>query len=151
MDIDFNKFSSKTWIALILIWITLISSGILFLFLYKNNLFTTLDIFKLILLSSSISTPIWLANCLVILISFQEYFRNDKGLVDFLLLAISAALFSIPVFYVPFLIKFFFHNSTIIGIIWILCLQVVLNGTIFVSGFLEKKYKKQNKKPLESL
>ena len=109
MDIDFNKFSAKTWIAIILLWVTVICSGILFLFLFKTNLFTTLDTIKLILLSSAIATPIWLFNCIIILFSFEQSFTvQGTTETDFLSVAIRAALFSIPIFYIPLLIKFFF-------------------------------------------
>ncbi len=144
MNLDFNRFSSKAWVAIIFLWVTVICSGILFLFLYKNSLFTTLDISKLIFLSSSISIPIWLINCLLIVFSSEETFRENNGDVDFLLLAICSAIISIPIFYIPFFIKLFLDNSLRSGVIWILGLQLVFTLLILVSGWFDRRKKRKS-------
>jgi len=139
MEIDLNKFTSKTWVAVIFIWVTIISSGTLFIYLFRRDLFTSLDLIKLILLASSIPTPIWLINCGFAIFLAEETFRNESGDLDFLLLAICSGLITIPVFYVPFLIRFYSHCTLFTGITWILSLEFLLLAIASTDIVLERK------------
>lgn len=146
MDVNLNKLSAKTWIAMIFIWVTVISSGLLFIFIFKRDLFISLDLGKLALLSSSITTPFWLLNCALSLLADDKIFRHAITLeVDFLHLAIASAVFTFPVFYIPFTVRFFFHISLLATVITIISLEFALALLYIREAYLNKRNQSKRK------
>lgn len=62
---DLEKISANKVTVYTLLILTLISPGLLFLFLYLRGLFLQLDVIKLIMLSVAISVPILLINVVI--------------------------------------------------------------------------------------
>ena len=102
MDIDLNKIKSITWATVIFIAVTIIFSGVLFIFSFSRELFFKTELAKLILLSISITTPFWLLNTLLVL-TFSLWDNFNPFGDEFQTGVIGGSIISIVIFYFPIL------------------------------------------------
>lgn len=136
MNIDFNKLKESSVLALACI-LMFISTGSLFIYIFNAELFFRLDFFKIILISISITAPIWSINAFL----FKIFEIKKENYSDSLQISIFiGCLFSIPVFYIPIILKFFFNFNTKWGILILLIVQLLT--TI---NFIYTKYKETKK------
>ncbi|MBT0810096.1 hypothetical protein KIH41_02225 [Litoribacter ruber] len=123
MPLDLQELKAPAVITLLLFLISVMGSGILFTFIFYNQLFSHADTVKLLLIAFSIGSPIWLLN---------SYLFAHFKFVDFVaegganVLAIMGALVSIPVFYLPILLGFYFEIPGKWGIGSIIILEFLL-------------------------
>jgi len=123
MNLDLDKFKSITWLTLLLLIVTLIFPGILFVFSFNRELFLKLDLIKLILLGVAITTPIWLLNSFIMSIMSKEAISENENLQ---LTGIVGSIISIPILYLPILINFFFNITSRTGVIILLSIQLCI-------------------------
>ena len=104
MDIidQVKKLEAAHFVMSILGFVGAISPGLLILFLFKRDLFISLDLLKLILLSASLSLPIILCNFLlwVVPVDSKESNNGPGGALVMALVASSAVI------YFPLVISF---------------------------------------------
>lgn len=126
MEVNIDKV--RPFSALILFKvICCLLSGFLFLFIFKRELFISLDIFRLSILCISMTAPILTFNSFLVGHYLgpkrsdvtDEIFHQATGVSAFL-----GALLSLVVLYIPILLGYFFKLNLQSGIIWILILQV---------------------------
>jgi hypothetical protein len=90
---DFRNISPRDALFYLSSFTAILFPGILILFLFQFDLFISLDIFKLILLSIAITSPIMLVNVLInfILIdtNYKPKKKGTKLFVDFLMGAVQ--------------------------------------------------------------
>jgi len=142
MDLDLNKIKSMTWATVVFIVVTIIISGVLFIFSFNRELFFKTELVKLILLSISITAPIWLLNTVLVLLFVKPIIPNDEDLQG---CVITGCIISIVVIYLPILVKFFFNITTHTGVIILLILQFCFSIIGFVSYYIESRSPKTRK------
>lgn len=137
-DIDFTKFKAVEWITMIFSTVAIFLSGILFIFSFRNDLFFKLDTLKLIMLSASITCPIWLVNCLtVVLLSNKSLLKGaDNNYLHFI--GFAGSMFSIPVIYLPIIVHFYYRYPIGLAIGFILFLEAIVFFSVSLYGKLVK-------------
>lgn len=78
MGFDYGKIKIHTFEVIVLFTIGVIVPGFLFLFIFKRDIFLTLDSYKLTLLAISISSPIFFINALIALTKAYPTLENAK-------------------------------------------------------------------------
>jgi len=126
--------------------------GVLFIFVWNRTLFLEIDIFKLILLSISISLPIFIMNLLIIIISngVKEKLGNDCE-DDVTLTNILWVCFVMSYFEIIYgIVKRVYDVNFLINdlIFQIICLKFVYIIAIFIPGFIILLYRKVKRKKL---
>lgn len=132
MEVNIDKV--RPFNALILFKvICCLLSGFLFLFIFKRELFISLDIFRLSILCISMTAPILTFNSFLVGHFLgpkrsdvtDEIFHQATGASAFM-----GALLSLAVLYIPILLGYFFKLNLQSGIIGILFLQVCIIITL---------------------
>ncbi|WP_412464427.1 hypothetical protein [Flavobacterium mekongense] len=134
MELNIDKVRPFSAIILFKIVCCLLS-GFLFLFIFKRELFNNLDIFRLCVLSMSITAPILILNIFMVGNNFgpkrsevtEEIFHQSQGASAFM-----GALLSLAVIYIPILLGYFLKLKLQSGIIWALSIQVFIILTFVV-------------------
>ncbi len=128
MELNIDKVRPFSAIILFKIVCCLLS-GFLFLFIFKRELFNNLDIFRLCVLSVSITAPILILNIIMVGNNFgpkrsevtEEVFHQSQGAAAFM-----GAMLSLAVIYIPILVGYFFKLNLQSGIIWALIVQIFI-------------------------
>ncbi len=93
-----------------LILATIICPGFLCLYIFRDDIFSSLDIFQICLLSCSVCFPIWLINFYFISqIAIKKELKSQNPRIN--LLAIITSIITLVVLYFPLLFNFFFEIS----------------------------------------
>ncbi len=141
MDLNLNNLKSFTWIMLILIFVFAVCSSILFIFIFNKDLFFDAELIKLLLLGLSFSLPIWLFNSFLVGFILRttnaDFEELTKGVGSL------GSLFSLPIIYIPILIRFFWEISLKTGVIIALCIQLGIAIVIFLADFILSKKAKR--------
>ena len=137
-NIDINKINLITFIFIPTFIVSVICPGILFVFMYGRNLFVTTDTIKLTLLCISISFPIWFINS--IFIYYDLNYNSDKILKndDLQFASILGSFITIPVIYIPLIIKIFCDISLQIGVMISIIIQLIILLIIFIKKLRKK-------------
>ena len=114
---DFKGISSITWGFIVFFLISTIIPGILLLFLFREDLFWNIETLKLIMLSMGITMPVWVCNTFLVTISIEDDNKSntdDSIKEDMQAEGLFGAIFSIPVLFLPALVKMFIDiNSSV--------------------------------------
>jgi hypothetical protein len=141
--VELHKIRQITWATLGIFIVGIISSGALFIFLFNKNLFLSIDLARLIILSLSITGPLWIINSMTIIFFDLLVDEGDEaGADDLQVLGILGSVMCFPVIYVPILVKFFFEVSLETGVI----IALVIEFIIVVLAFVEHKIESRKKK-----
>lgn len=123
----------------------IISSGILFIFIFNQRLFFELDILKLLLLSMAITTPIYAFNCVIAMIG-AEFNDNEGEEERFLLIMFIGIIITLIIISLLALIKLFVAINVKVVIVILLVLEL---GLFIWSGLdvikRRNKHKKESK------
>jgi hypothetical protein len=146
MEINFDKikaFSAATFLQLIC---GVIVPGFLFLFIFKRDVFLSLDFFRLTTLAISITVPILIVNGIIVLISLindNKEFQDDNAFHRAIAstIYIGSAL-TIPVIYIPIIIGYFFNLTLRQGILTFIIAEAILVITFILLYSLGGKSKK---------
>jgi hypothetical protein len=125
-NIDINKIKLITFIFIPSFIVSVICPGILFVFIFNENLFIDTEIIKLTLLCISISFPIWFINSIF---TYHKIYYNSDVLLkndDLQFASILGSFITIPILYIPILIKIFYNISLQVGIIISILLQIII-------------------------
>ena len=126
---EFKKLSPLSWVFWTIFLLTTIAPGALAIFSFREDLFLLLDIFKLMLLSMSITFPVWIFNIvLVSLASWDD--SNDDGTTHLQTIgAWGGTLSTIPL-YIPSFAKLalgsFLYIPSVYGLILGFVIQMVI-------------------------
>ena len=145
MNLDLHRIKSITFVTFMLFCITIICPGIMFVFLFSRELFLETDTFKLILLSISITAPISLINSfLTMLIQEAQTDAETNEEVDenLQLTTILGNLISLPVIYIPLVVKLFYDISLQFGVSIVIGLEIAVFFGAFILNKLITKSKK---------
>jgi hypothetical protein len=140
MNLDLHKIKSITFVTFMLFCITIICPGIMFVFLFSRELFLETDTFKLILLSVSITTPIFLINSFLITL-IQEPEINDNIDENLQITTIFGNIISLPIIYIPLIVKLFFDISLQCGVSIVIGLEFVIFLLVYTLNRLYSKSK----------
>lgn len=126
---EFKKLTPLSWVFWTIFLLTTIAPGALAIFSFREDLFLLLDIFKLLLLSMSITFPVWIFNIvLVSLASWDD--TNDSGTTHLQTIgAWGGTLSSLPL-YIPSFAKLalgsFLYIPSVYGLILGFVIQMVI-------------------------
>ncbi|MBS9525938.1 hypothetical protein KI659_18095 [Litoribacter alkaliphilus] len=143
MSIDLKDVKAPAVITVLLFLIAVMGSGVLFIFIYYQQLFYDLDTVKLLLIAFSIGSPIWLVNAFL-MSHFNYVDLAAAGGVH--LGAIMGAVVSIPIIYIPIIIGFYFDISGEWGIGSIMGLQLIMFLGLVYDDIVLKRHEKKNSK-----
>ncbi|WP_129024148.1 hypothetical protein [Flavobacterium sp. YO12] len=140
MNLDLHRIRSITFVTVMLFCITIICPGIMFVFLFSKELFLETDTFKLILLSVSITMPISLVNSFLIGL-LQEPERNDNLDDNLQLIIILGNVISLPIIYIPLMVKLFIDISLQCGVSILIALEIIIFLLAYILNRLSSKSK----------
>jgi len=106
---ELKELETKHYIIAIATFSALFSPGLLCLFHYKNNLFSSLDIIKLITLSISLSLPLLIFNYMIFFFPITEIdtkYNNKSGI---LFVWIFASFLTTIILNIGLYVSFIFH------------------------------------------
>lgn len=138
MNLDLHKIQALTFLTILLICGCILFPGILFLFAFNVSLFKETDAFKLILLCASGSCPIWFINTFIFFLLHKRSEKangqldDDPPMVTLQIYSILGSIFSIPVLYIPVLIKLYNDINIESGIAYALSIQILLIIIAFI-------------------
>ena len=132
---DLEKLSFKNIFFYCILITALISSGVLFIFVFNYNLFFLLDIWKLLLLSISITSPIFILNSLFILFGAIPSEDEEEFLLTLMLLA--GALTTLTL-YLVITAAFFLKFKIKIAVIILATIELILLIILFVNHLINK-------------
>ncbi|RXM47505.1 hypothetical protein BOW55_11035 [Flavobacterium sp. YO12] len=112
----------------------------MFVFLFSKELFLETDTFKLILLSVSITMPISLVNSFLIGL-LQEPERNDNLDDNLQLIIILGNVISLPIIYIPLMVKLFIDISLQCGVSILIALEIIIFLLAYILNRLSSKSK----------
>lgn len=141
MNLDLHRIKSITFVTVMLFCITIICPGIMFVFLFSRELFIETDTFKLILLSISITMPISLINSLLIGL-IQIDIINDNIDENLQLMNIFGNIISLPIIYIPLIVKLFVDISLQCGVSIVIGLELAIFLIVYILNKLSSKSKK---------
>ena len=146
MELDLNKIHSTTWMTVVFVVLSTFCPGILYIYCFNADLFLSLDIIKLILLASSISTPFWLLN--IFLVGIDGSVKIDSASsYDFKFNIFLGSILTIPIFAIPTLLKIFFDIQVKTGVLMSIILQTLIVLFVIFTGDSSKKRRlKKSKK-----
>jgi len=142
MNLDLHKIKSLTVVTFLIFCITIVCPGIMFVFLFSRELFLETDTFKLILLSVSITMPISLINSLMIGL-IQEPEKGDNLDDNLQLTVILGNIISLPIIYIPLIVKLFVDISLQCGVSIIIVLQIAIFIIVYIMEKLHSKSKRK--------
>ena len=101
---DFKGIPPITWSFIVAMMISTIIPGLLLVFLFREDLFMTVETVKLLFLSMGITMPVWLCNTLFFAFAIDEETvnKNDDETRNYLqLTGLIGAFISIPTLFIP--------------------------------------------------
>lgn len=126
---EFKKLTPLSWVFWTIFLLTTIAPGALAIFSFREDLFLLLDIFKLLLLSMSITFPVWIFNIvLVSLASWDD--TNDSGTTHLQTIGAWGGMLSSLPLYIPTFTKLALGNlffiTSVYGLILGFLIQMVI-------------------------
>ena len=122
MNIDITKIKENIWVSIIS-FILVLSSGILAVIVFNYEVFISLDIIKLVLLSLAVITPFLVIN---IFISFLlDIFTNSNNSDDDQTIFTSCLLSLIPII-ISTSISAFFRFNILVGMYIALGIEIIM-------------------------
>lgn len=143
---DFKKLSALTWVFWTIFLLATIAPGALAIFSFREDMFLQLDIFKLLLLSTSITFPIWILNIvLVSLTSWDD--SNNEGISHLQTIGAWGGMLSSLPLYVPSFAKLvlgtLLYIPSLYGIIIGFVIEMVIVVIMFIKIIIGKKGNKR--------
>jgi hypothetical protein len=137
-----KKIESLHFVSSILGFVGVISPGLLILFIFKRDLFISLDLLKLILLSISLTLPFILCNLFCVWILWDEVNKGREG--NRLTIDLVLALYiSTVIFYLPLAVAFLWRLS-LHTYIWSLVVLEITFAIVSVFIWIVDAVKKKN-------
>jgi small-conductance mechanosensitive channel len=146
--VDLDKMR-KSPLAVYLICAAMLSPGLLFIYLFKPDLFNNLDIWRLLFLSISIIMPVFLLN-LVIFVA-NPFFRKGINTKEeegnwFMGMIMLAAIFTILFIYLIIAVRIFLKFDTKTALIVIAGIELIQFVALLVD-WVQDEIKKHKKPP----
>ena len=149
MDINIDKvkaFSVTTFLYLIC---GVFIPGFLFLYVFKRDIFLSLDLFRLTALAISITVPLFSVNGFLILMALT---KDEEGTPDedgfhkvFASSIYLGSIMTIPVIYLSLLIGYFFKFTVSQGILTVIIIEIIMLIVLAIIMFYDSsKTKKKN-------
>lgn len=129
------RFNTGYIIIYSFLFLTAIVPGYLFIFLFQKQYFFEWDLFRLTVISMSISLPILAIN-LAHLLKIYQTEDTDRNFINAIY---KALLFSILVLYVPNIIGYFMDWNLVAGVAGMLVSQIVLSSVLVFARVNEAK------------
>ncbi len=126
-------FSGYLIVSLLLL-LTLFIPGYLFLFLFQKQYFFEWSIFRLTIISLSVSMPVVTLN----LAHLLNVYRTENKEFNFINALYKAQLFSILVLYTPNVIGYFMDFNLVAGVSTMILTQFLVSITLLVVRIKEK-------------
>ena len=120
-------------IVSLLLLLTLFVPGYLFIFLFQKHYFLAWDVFRLTIISLSISIPVITLN----LAHLLNVYRTENKEFNFINALYKAQLFSILVLYIPNVIGYFMEFNLVAGVSTMIVTQLIVSITLLVSRIRE--------------
>jgi hypothetical protein len=139
---DFKGIPPITWSFIVAMMISTIIPGLLLVFLFREDLFMTVETVKLLFLSMGITMPVWLCNTLFFAFAIDEETvnKNDDEARNYLqLTGLIGAFISIPTLFIPALVKMFVDISSNIAFYIGLGIEIAIIIAFIVSMNKDKK------------
>ncbi|GAB3667552.1 hypothetical protein GCM10028791_43240 [Echinicola sediminis] len=126
MPFELGNIKLPAAMTIIILMVSTLGSGILMIYAFNRPLFLELETVKLILLATSISTPVWLFNTFLIM-HFDVLDDENEQLIY--TSSISGSLVTIVIFFVPIIFQLFypFPLKYALGGIIVLQLLIIIN------------------------
>jgi hypothetical protein len=144
MDLEISKITPFTFMTITLIFLSTVSPGVLFFFVYNSRIVFELETFKLLVLSFAVTSPFWLINSTIYLILEIKFLKIEEMSSDSNLLHIcsmAGSFWTMPAVYLPSLIAVFYKFDLKFAVLMMILIEVV---TIFLIWNLEHRF--QHKK-----
>lgn len=126
---EIKSLSPLSWVFWTTFLLTTISPGALAIFSFREDLFLLLDFFKLILLSMSITFPVWILNIVLVSMTTWDDSNNDGTTHLQTIGAWGGTLSSLPL-YIPSFAKLalgsFLYIPSVYGLILGFVIQMVI-------------------------
>lgn len=108
---DFKEIPPITWSFVVMLSIGTIIPGLLLIFLFREDLFISIETVKLLFLSMGISLPVWVCNTLLTAFSLNDGTKRKDDEVDAIhslqISGMFGAVISVPTLYIPALVCLF--------------------------------------------
>ena len=139
---EIKSLSPLTWVFWTTFLLTTIAPGALAIFSFREDLFMLLDFFKLILLSMSITFPVWILNIVLVSMTTWDDSNND-GTTHLQTIGAWGGMLSFLPLYIPSFVRLalgsFLDISSVCGLILGLVIQMVI---VFILGIMIYREKK---------
>lgn len=121
MNLDLHKLPENVYMF-VMFAITSLLGGFIFIEFFFNDFYHKVDNYRLTIFSIAIALPLLAFN--TILSSINSEANVEK--LEFSDAVVVGSFFTIPVIYIPVLIGFFFHITSLAAVIIVLALEVIL-------------------------
>lgn len=142
---DFKKLSALSWVFWTIFLLGTIAPGALAIFSFREDIFLQLDIFKLLLLSTSITFPIWMLNIVLVSLTSWDDSNND-GISHLQTIGAWGGMLSSLPLYVPSFTKLvlgtLIYMPSLYGIIIGFMIQMIIVVIMFLKIIIGKKENK---------
>lgn len=109
---EFKEIPPITWGFVLLFSIGTIIPGILLIFLFREELFISVESVKLLFLSMGITLPVWVCNTLFTILAINSETKGDNNEEDAMhslqISGMFGAVISVPPLYIPALVYLFY-------------------------------------------
>ncbi len=149
MEIDIDKIKAFPVITFLTLFCGVFISGFLFIYVFNDEIFLSLDLFRLTALAVSITIPLFSINGFLILMGLtkdeENAPNNDAFHRAFAASMYLGSLMTIPVIYISILIGYFFELTEKQGILLAIIIEVTLLISVSILIFHDSsKTKKKN-------
>ncbi|MBD8488094.1 hypothetical protein IFO69_04980 [Echinicola sp. CAU 1574] len=123
MPFELGNIKLPAAMTIIILLVSTLGSGILMIYAFNRPLFLELETVKLILLATSISTPVWLLNTFLIM-HFDVLDEESEQLIY--TSSISGSLITIGIFFIPIIFQLFYPFPLKCALAGIIVLQLLI-------------------------
>ena len=138
---DLQKIEAKHTIIYLVLFLANLSPGFLVLYIYKPSLIAEYDIFKLILFSLSLTSPVFLLDLLLVMGFMQAL--NTKREIEIGLATFLAAFVTFTSYYISILLVYFLKLKFIWFISILICLEILI--LIIIYNFYKNEVNDKDK------
>lgn len=142
---EFKKLSALSWVFWTIFLLATIAPGALAIYSFREDMFLQLDIFKLLLLSMSITFPIWVLNIVLVSLASWDNSNND-GISHLQTIGAWGGMLSSLPLYIPSFTKLvlgtLIYMPSLYGIIIGFMIQMIIVVIMFLKIIIGKKENK---------
>jgi hypothetical protein len=139
---EIKQIPPITWSFVVMLSIGTIIPGLLLVFLFREELFTTIETVKLLFLSMGITLPVWFCNTLLTTFAINDGTKgkdNEEDAIHSLQISgMFGAIISVPPLYIPALVCLFYTIPSNIAFYIGFGVEIVIIA-FFIYSFISKK------------